>query len=77
MVWPFNKPVEAPVVVEAKSLGDPTAELLELLGAIPAGTTISNAEALSVPAASAAVRIISEAAASLDLTVKRKVGTWE
>lgn len=77
MVWPFNKPAEAPIVVEEKSLGDPTAELLELFGAIPAGTSISNAEALSVPAVSAAVRIISEAAASLDLTVKRKVGDTE
>jgi phage portal protein BeeE len=74
-MWPFNKP--APVAVEIKSLGDPTAELLELFGAIPAGTSISNAEALSVPAVSAAVRIIAEAAASLDLTVKRKVGSAE
>ncbi|MBP2445942.1 phage portal protein [Rhizobium leguminosarum] len=71
MMWPFNKP--APVAVETKSLGDPTAELLELFGAIPAGTSISNADALSVPAVSAAVRIISEAAASLDLKLKRKV----
>ncbi|MBY3225263.1 phage portal protein [Rhizobium laguerreae] len=73
-MWPFNKP--APVV-EQKSLGDPTAELLELFGAIPAGTSISNAEALSVPAVSAAVRIISEAAASLDLKLKRLVGDAE
>lgn len=74
MVWPFNKP--APVI-EQKSLGDPTAELLELFGAMPAGTSIGNAEALSVPAVSAAVRIISEAAASLDLKLKRKVGDAE
>lgn len=73
-MWPFTKP--APVV-EQKSLGDPTAELLELFGAIPPGTSISNAEALSVPAVSAAVRIVAEAAASLDLTVKRKVGGAE
>ncbi|QKK19451.1 phage portal protein [Rhizobium indicum] len=44
---------------------------------MPAGTSISNAEALSVPAVSAAVRIISEAAASLDLKLKRKVGDAE
>ncbi|MBY2913773.1 phage portal protein [Rhizobium leguminosarum] len=75
MVWPFNRP--APVAVEQKSLGDPTAELLELFGAMPAGTSISNAEALSVPAVSAAVRIISEAAASLDISVKRRVGDAE
>ncbi|MBB4113464.1 HK97 family phage portal protein [Rhizobium sp. BK226] len=73
-MWPFNKPTPA---VETKSLGDPTAELLELFGAMPAGTSLSNAEALSVPAVSAAVRIISEAAASLDLKLKRKVGDAE
>ncbi|WP_260686374.1 phage portal protein [Rhizobium leguminosarum] len=44
---------------------------------MPAGTSISNAEALSVPAVSAAVRIISEAAASLDISVKRRVGDAE
>lgn len=76
MPWPFSKPAPA-VMEETKSLGDPTAELLELFGAIPAGTTISNAEALSVPAVSAAVRIISEAAASLDIKLKRKVGGAE
>ncbi|WP_037075715.1 phage portal protein [Rhizobium mesoamericanum] len=74
MAW-FRK--SAPPVVEQKSLGDPTGELLELFQAIPAGTSISNAEALSVPAVSAAVRIISEAAASLDLKLKRKVGAAE
>lgn len=75
-MWPFNRPAP-PVVVEAKSLGDPTAELLELFGAVPAGSTISNSEALSVPAVSAAVRIISEAAASLDVKLKRRVGEAE
>ncbi|MGO7605545.1 phage portal protein [Rhizobium ruizarguesonis] len=75
-MWPFQSKA-APVVVEQKSLGDPTAELLELFGAMPAGTSISNADALSVPAVSAAVRIISEAAASLDLKLKRKVGDAE
>ncbi|WP_042954222.1 phage portal protein [Rhizobium leguminosarum] len=74
-MWPFQTKSAPPV--EQKSLGDPTAELLELFGALPAGTSISNAEALSVPAVSAAVRIIAEAAASLDLTLKRKVGEAE
>lgn len=74
MVWPFNKP--APVVVEEKSLGDPTAELLELFGAIPASSVaVSHAEALTVPAVQAAVRLISEAAACLDIKVQRRVGT--
>lgn len=76
MGWFSRKPEPEPVI-EQKSLGDPTAELLELFGAIPAGTSIGNAEALSVPAVSAAVRIISEAAASLDLTLKRRVGGAE
>lgn len=74
-MWPFSRKAEPPL--EAKSLGDPTAELLELFGAIPAGTSISNSEALSVPAVSAAVRIIAEAAASLDIQLKRKVGATE
>ena len=73
-MWPFNKP--APVVPEAKSLGDPTAELLELFGAIPAySASVSHAEALTVPAVQAAVRLISEAAACLDIKVQRRVGT--
>ncbi|MDI5926455.1 phage portal protein [Rhizobium leguminosarum] len=74
-MWPFQTKSVPPV--EQKSLGDPTAELLEIFGGIPSGTSISNAEALSVPAVSAAVRIISEASASLDLTLKRKVGDAE
>ncbi|MBY5634477.1 phage portal protein [Rhizobium leguminosarum] len=48
-----------------------------LFGAISSTTSIGNAEALAVPAVSAAVRIISEAAASLDLNLKRKVGDAE
>lgn len=81
-MWPFaTKSVtvsESPAAeTETKSLGDPTGELLELFGAVPAGSTIGNAEALAVPAVSAAVRIISEAAASLDIKLKRKVGNAE
>lgn len=80
-MWPFatkSTAVEMQAAqVEEKSLGDPTGELLELFGALPAGSTISNAEALMVPAVSAAIRIISEAAASLDVKLKRKVGNDE
>lgn len=78
-MWPFSQKA-APVVdiqPETKSLGDPTAELLELFGAISPGSSIGNAEALTVPAVSAAVRLISEAVASLDVKVKRKVGETE
>lgn len=80
-MWPFTNKAAAvetpPAEPETKSLGDPTAELLALFGAVPAGTSITNADALAVPAVSAAVRIISEAAASLDIKLKRKVGGAE
>ena len=72
-MWPFSRKAEPPV--EAKSLGDPTAELLELFGAIPASSVaVSHAEALTVPAVQASVRLISEAAACLDIKVQRRVG---
>lgn len=75
-MWFSRKQAPAPVVVEEKSLGDPTAELLELFGAIPASSVrVSHAEALTVPAVQAAVRLISEAAACLDIKVQRRVGT--
>jgi len=74
-VWPFQ--AKTAPAVETKSLGDPTAELLELFGAISSGSSIGNAEALTVPAVSAAVRLISEAVASLDVKIKRKVGDTE
>lgn len=76
-MWPFQTKSAPPAVAEQKSLGDPTAEELMLFGAISSTTSISNAEALAVPSVSAAVRIISEAAASLDLKLKRKVGDAE
>lgn len=75
-MWPF-KATKAAQPVEQKSLGDPTAEELALFGAISSTTAISNAEALSVPAVAAAVRIISEAAATTDLKLKRRVGDTE
>ncbi len=75
-MWPFS--TKAAPVVEEKSLGDPTAEELALFGAIDlSGTSIGNAEALTVPAVSAAIRLISEAVASLEVKVKRKVGDTE
>jgi HK97 family phage portal protein len=73
-LWPFNR--KPPV--ETKSLAQPTAELLELFGVNSvAGVTISNEQALRVPAVAAAVRVISEAVASLDRTVKRMVDGQE
>lgn len=75
-MWPFNKAPAAPAD-EVKSLGNPTPELLEIFGAPADGTSISNTEALQVPAVSAAVRLISEAAASMEIKLKKKAGTSE
>jgi len=79
MVWPFKS---RPAVVEEKALpagtasGDP--DLYELFaGGPPSGFGVSHGQALSVPAVQAAIRVIAEAAASLDVTVKRKVGDTE
>jgi HK97 family phage portal protein len=57
--WPFR--------FEHKSLASPDAALLELFGAVPtaAGITVSAESALRVPGVAAAVRIISEAVATL------------
>lgn len=60
---------------EKKSLAAPDAQLLALFGAsapTAAGVTVGPASALQVPAVACAVRAISEAAACLDVTVKRR-----
>ncbi|MEP7457074.1 phage portal protein [Phyllobacterium sp. SB3] len=79
MKWPFSKP--APVVetkADTSGYAVPADWLFELFGAGAAGSSaVSAATALTVPAVQAAVRVISEAAASLDVTVKRKVGDAE
>lgn len=73
-MWPFSK--TAPV--ETKSLAAPDTELLAILGASVTGTAAVPASvALTVPAVRAAVQTISEACATLFLTVKRKVGDQE
>lgn len=55
---------------EAKSLASPTAEELALFAGIPAGPyAVSVSTALTVPAVSCAVQTISEAVASLGVTV--------
>ncbi|MAW86510.1 MAG: phage portal protein [Phyllobacteriaceae bacterium] len=61
---------------EAKSLANPTADELSLFTGIVGGSiAVSAAQALQVPAVSAAVRTISEAAATLYVTVTdRKTG---
>lgn len=68
-IWPFTR--TSPV--EAKSLADPNADLLALFGINPseAGISITEEAALRVPAVGSAVRVISEAVACLDVTIKQ------
>ncbi len=65
MRWPFRR--------EQKSLSDPSAELLAILGAVPAaaGVSVSPGSALQVPAVVSAIRLLSESAASLPASVVR------
>ncbi|WP_185802965.1 phage portal protein [Pontivivens nitratireducens] len=68
----FRKSQSAPV---QKGLASPDEDMLALFGLVPsspAGITISSDTALRVPAVGSAVRLISEAAATLDIAVKRK-----
>ena len=66
MIWPFRK-----ASVEQKSgTSAPDAWLLELFGAVSSsGLTVTTTEALTVPAVGSAIRVISEAAASLNIKV--------
>ncbi|MGB3831210.1 MAG: phage portal protein [Mesorhizobium sp.] len=60
---------------KAATLADPDPELFELFTGIPAGSiAVTASAALRVPVVSAAVRTISEAAATLDIMVERKDG---
>ncbi|SFB82478.1 phage portal protein [Tropicimonas isoalkanivorans] len=70
-MWPFSKQKNQPEI-EAKSLSVPEDWLLELFGATPtySGVSLSAEAALRVPAVSSAIRVISEAVASLDIAVK-------
>jgi HK97 family phage portal protein len=63
---------------ERKSLASPTAEELALFTGIPVGSLAVSAQtALRVPAVAAAIRILSEAAATLDVGVVRIEGGKE
>lgn len=65
-IWPFSRKPAS----EQKSLSSPTAEELALFTGVPAGPyAVSVSTALTVPAVSCAVQTISEAVASLDVTV--------
>lgn len=70
MRWnPFSTKRPAP---EAKSLATPDAGLLSIMGILPnsSGISVSTEQALQVPAVSSAIRVISEALATLELGVK-------
>ncbi|WP_406736972.1 phage portal protein [Thioclava sp. GXIMD4215] len=76
MKW-FNRstppaPERTEPQIEAKGLAEPSDDLFEVFGITPtkSGVFVSNSQALQVPAVTAAMRIISEAAASLDVAVK-------
>ncbi|MDU9005755.1 phage portal protein [Sedimentitalea todarodis] len=68
-MWPFSKKKTA---VEAKALASPEDWLNEIFGVTPtvSGVCLSPEAALQVPAVSSAIRVISEAAASLDISAK-------
>lgn len=73
MVWPFSKKAAPPV--EEKNLANPSDELLAMFGATTSGTAaVSTSVALTVPAVQAAIRCLSEAAATLDIKVQRRDG---
>jgi HK97 family phage portal protein len=74
--WPFRTPA---VETKAATLADPDAELIELFtGVAPGNLALWGTGALHVPAVAAAVRVISEACATLDVFVERLAGErWE
>lgn len=62
-------------LLDSKSISAPDAELLAIFGGATqtaAGVSVGPGNALTVPSVSCAVRAISEAAATLDVTVKRR-----
>jgi len=73
MRWPFTKKSTG---IAKKALSQPDSDLMALLTASASGS-LSNATALQVPSVAAAVRIISEAVACLDIRVLRKTSNGE
>lgn len=76
-LWPFTRKTPP---AEQKSLASPDAALLAALGILDVTTTgivVSPSEALRVPVVANAIQLISEAVASLDVSVKRIEGTDE
>lgn len=76
-LWPFTRKT---VPAEQKSLASPDAALMAALGILDVTTTgivVSPSEALRVPVVANAIQLISEAVASLDVSVKRVEGADE
>lgn len=70
MIWPFAR--KAPVE-EKSGTAVPADWLVELFGGSRLiALTVTNSEALTVPAVASAIRVISEAAASLDIKVEAR-----
>lgn len=73
-IWPFTRTkTAAPAAPESKGLAEPTEDVFALFGLTPTtgtGTKVTAADSLKVPAVGSAIKVISEAAASLDLMVK-------
>ncbi|MCC5968388.1 MAG: phage portal protein [Pararhodobacter sp.] len=71
MIWPFKT---KPQPVEQKSgLAEPDSWLLEMFGSAPtqSGVPVGVETALRVPAVNSAIRVISEAVATLDVEIRR------
>ncbi|WP_423207646.1 phage portal protein [Paracoccus yeei] len=76
-MWPFTRKTQP---TEQKSLASPDAAMLAAFGlteATSTGIVVSQADAMQVPAVANAVQLISEAVASLDVSVKRIQGQDE
>jgi HK97 family phage portal protein len=69
-MWPFTRKPK----IEEKGLAEPGDDLYALFGLVPTaggGVAVTPDSALRVPAVSSAIRVISEAVATLDVAVKR------
>lgn len=69
-MWPFKRKTQT----ETKGLAEPGDDLYALFGITPTaatGTPVTPDAALRVPAVGSAIRVISEAVATLDVSVKR------
>lgn len=72
MIWPFTK-TKAQAVETKSTLSDPESWLLEMFGTAPtqSGVAVGPDTALRVPAVNSAIRVISEAVATLDVEIRR------